>query len=330
LIHSHHPEKAFERRQSESVDWNISIHERFELETVSRASRPTLNSFDETSWNQLQFRTQVAIILAENGLEIKADRYMSCSRQLFIYRCDGPDKHEFLAPKYCDLRFCAICGKRQFCRLLAKHSAVLEHIRGNPRRGFRLRRITLTSLNLHCLSEEQIRAFNRRVKKLLRILMKGITGWGAIVVLEVGFNNWNLHAHLLAWCPYIEQARLAEAWHQVSGGRHVYISEETGSGQQALGYLLKYTSKPPSDIPENVGLLEVAFHGNRRVHCYGFFYNFTRGDPDAENSRWTGCPECGADLERVLGYWDSFDLPRKDLKFIGDCRKKRGPKIWVN
>jgi hypothetical protein len=330
VTYAHHPEKAFARRQFESVAWNISIHERFELETVSRASRPTLSNFDEGSWDQLHFRTQVATILSENGLETKADRYMSCSRQVFIYRCEGPEKHEFFAPSYCDLRFCQICGKRQFCRLRAKHSPVLEFIKRNPRPGFRLRRITLTSVNLRCLSPAQIRTFNHRVKKLLRILMKGITGWGAIAVLEVGFNNWNLHAHLLAWCPYIEQEKLAKVWHRVSGGRHVYISEESGSGEQALGYLLKYTSKPPSDIPENIGLLEVAFHRTRRVHCYGLFYNFIGGDPDGENSRWTGCPECGADLERVLGHWDSFDLPRKDLKFIGDCRKKGGPKIWVN
>lgn len=330
MIRSGHPEKAYARRQFESAEWGISIQNRFELETVSRASLDSLNEYDGDDWEQIDFRSRVATVLAQNGLEIKADRYMTCSRQAFIYRCRGPERHEFFAPNYCDLRFCQICAGRQFCRLFKKHSAVLQYIKQNPRKGFRLRRITLTSANRYELDRGQIDDFNKQVKATLRLLMKGCKGWGAIVVLEVGFNNWNLHAHILAWCPYIEQKTLAEVWHRISGNQVVDIRAEKGSGEQALGYLLKYTSKPPSDIPENVAMLEVAFHGTRRIHCYGLFYNFSGDDADDEDSRWMGCPECGAGLQRVLGHWDVSNLPRKNLRFIGDCRKKGDVKKWVN
>jgi hypothetical protein len=160
--------------------------------------------------------------------------------------------------------------------------------------------------------------------------MRGVAQWGAIAVLEVGFNNTNLHAHILAWCPYIEQRLLAEVWRKISGHQVVWISNEENSGGAALGYLLKYVSKPPSDLPEMIGQLEVAFHRTRRVHCYGLFYGFSASDPDAQDSQWTDCPKCGAALERVLGTWDKYDPPVKSLEFIGSVRRQREQRKWIN
>ena len=156
--------------------------------------------------------------------------------------------------------------------------------------------------------------------------MKGVTGWGAIAVLEVGFNNWNLHAHILASCTFIEQKRLATAWREISGHQVVWISEEEGSGEGALGYLLKYVSKPPSDIPEHIGQLEVAFHRTRRVHCYGlFFYNFSGEDVDGEKSKWTCCPRCGASLERIQGTLMYMKCLEQDSNSLGvfDMQRKK-------
>ena len=327
---SNNTSQSYDERRSESLCWGISIHDRFELEAVSRASLQSLDDFEQNDWEALGFRSKVAIVLAENGLEQKADRYLSCSRRAFILRCKGPERHEFYSPNYCNLRFCQICAKRQFCRLRAKHSPVLEFIKRHPRERFRLRRITLTSTNLHSLTHAQIKTFNRHVKKTLLRLMKGVTGWGAIAVLEVGFNNWNLHAHILAWCPFIEQKRLATAWREISGHQVVWISEEEGSGEGALGYLLKYVSKPPSDIPEHIGQLEVAFHRTRRVHCYGLFYNFSGEDVDGEKSKWTCCPRCGASLERIQGTFDVYEMPRTGLEFIGSVRHAKEKAQWVN
>jgi hypothetical protein len=323
-------QQSYERRRSESVGWGISVHDRYELEGVSRASLKSLDQYQEQDFAELDFRSKVAGVLAKAGLEKKADRYLLCSSQAFILRCEGPERHEFFSPDYCDLRFCEICAMRQFCRLRAKHSPVLDFINQNPRPGFRLRSITLTSTNEHGLTHKQIITFNPQVKKTLLRLMKGVKGWGAIAVLEVGFNNWNLHAHILAWCPFIEQKELAAVWHQISGHQVVWISEAEGSGQAALGYLLKYVSKPPSKIPENIGQLEIAFHGTRRVHCYGLFYNFSGEDVDGEKSKWTGCPKCGAPLERIQGTFDVHEMPRKGLEFIGNVRRQKEKTKWVN
>lgn len=323
-------EQARERYRAEAANSGISFSERLELEALSRATLKTPTKFDDDDWIDLDFRSQVAEILIENGLVRKADRYLMCARMACILRCEGESRHEYFSPIYCDLRFCKICAKRQFCRLYAKHSVVLEFIRRNPRRGFRLRRITLTSKNTGTLTHDDIKAFNAQVKETLRMLLDGIEGWGAIAVLEVGFNNWNLHAHILAWCPYIEQARLARVWKKASGHQVVWISEDRVSGRKSLLYLLKYVSKPPSDEPERIGQLEVAFHGTRRVHCYGLFYNFSGEDTDGRESKWMECPKCGADLKRLKGARHVYQLHREGLQFIGDFPRTRENKKWVN
>ena len=149
-----------------------------------------------------------------------------------------------------------------------------------PSAGFRLREITLTSLNTGTLTSEQIKTFNRVCQRRpWRRLLK-VKGWGAIWCDEVGFDNTNLHAHILFYGPFVPQRRLVEVWKQVSGFEVVYIEKAHARGLPgALDTCLKYVSKPPSKRSQQIGLLEVAFHGTRRVHAVGFFYNFVGERP---------------------------------------------------
>jgi hypothetical protein len=190
--------------------------------------------------------------------------------------------------------------------------------------------LTLTTANTGALVHANIETMYRNVKETLRVLFSKVKGWGGITVLEVGFNNWNLHAHILVWCPFVEQKQLARVWSSVSGNQVVWIKEERVSGRRALLYMLKYVSKPPSDKASMIGQLEVAFHGSRRVFCYGLFYNFTGAQTDGEDSKWMECPKCGAQLERVRGQRFAYQLRREGLKFIGDFPVKRENKKWVN
>lgn len=316
--------------RDESAQWNISLSERFELEALARSNLKPVNKFEDDDWVDLEFRSIVAEVLTERGLMKKAERFLLCSRQAILLRCKGDLAHEFFSPHYCDLRFCSVCGPRQFRRLYAKHSGVLTFISRRSRRGFRLRLITLTSRNTGSLAYEDIKRFNAQVKATLLRLLGGVTGWGALAVLEVGFNNFNLHAHILAYCPYIEQRELARVWNEISGHEVVWINQTRVAGPRALCYLLKYVSKAPSDNPEHIGQLEAAFHKTRRVHAYGIFYNFTHGDPDGEQSHWLDCALCGAKLERIGKLRYVYEFQREGLKFIGDFPRERKNTKWIN
>jgi hypothetical protein len=160
--------------------------------------------------------------------------------------------------------------------------------------------------------------------------MKGVKGWGAIWVNEVGFNNTNLHTHVLIYCPYIEKETLKAIWRQVSGHVVAGIRQSQLFGSKALLYMLKYVSKPPSDDPEMVGRLEVAFHGTRRVHALGLFYDFAGGDEDNLQSEWKNCPLCGAALTREKGCHSVEKLRARGLRLITECRAERRKNKCVN
>jgi hypothetical protein len=181
----------------EADAWGIPLGERFELEAVVRPSFKALGDFEEEDHRDLAFRRVVADVLILNELESKAKRYLGCSRKGRIWRCEGPEQHGYFIPEGCDLRFCLRCAPRQFARLFKKHAAVVDSAYSHARRGFMLRKIELTTENLGTLDTEQIKRFHAQVKKTLKILMKGIQGWGALIVDEVGFNNTNLHAEPL-------------------------------------------------------------------------------------------------------------------------------------
>ena len=270
--------------------WGISVSDRFELESLVRPTVKPLEKFTEQDHEELAFRNVVANELIAAGRVTKAHRFQTCSRYGRIIQCKGEDRHRFFTLEYCYLRFCSRCGPRSFSRLYAKYAPVLEYARIHQTRKLRLRIITLTSQNTGSLRSKQIRDFNKEVKKALKKLLKGCENWGAIWVNEVGRNNTNLHAHILIFCPYIPQRRLSEVWRQISGNPVVWISQVVASGPKALSYLLKYVSKPPSDDPQFIAQLEIAFHGVRRVHTMGLFYNFASRDPDAKHSHWKQCP----------------------------------------
>ena len=315
--------------QADANEWGISLRERFELDVHVREGLKPLDQMTTEDHEEEDFRGKVGDVLIANRLFSKAKRYMECSRFGCRLQCQGEAKHEFFSPLYCDLRFCPRCGPRQYARLVAKYSPVLTHVQTHSKRGYLLRELTFTSKNTGSLISEQIRRFNEDVKKTLEKLMRNVKDWGAIWCDEVGFDNTNLHAHVLFYGPYIEQERLAEVWRQVSGFEVVYIRKAHASGILALRHLLKYVSKPPSRNPETIGLLEVAFHDRRRVHAVRVFYNFAGADPDNLESKWDKCPECGAPLSRLPGIHRIEELALQGLKFIGsDCLKRR-PK-WTN
>jgi hypothetical protein len=213
--------------------------------------------------------------------------------------------------------------------LIEKYAPIVKAVASHRKAGFRLREITLTTRNTGTLEPAQIKRFNLAVKTTLKQLMKRFKGWGAIWCDEVGFNNTNLHAHILLYGPYISQSELADVWKEISGHHVVYITEARRSGAKALLHLLKYVSKPPSNEPEQIGLLEVGFHGTRRVHTLGLFYNFAGEDPDHEHSEWETCPHCGAELAKMPGTVRIERAIMDGRTFVGTKRTPRRS-TWVN
>jgi hypothetical protein len=314
---------------AESRDWGITLRDWMELRARIYGNVDAFGDFSADDEVDEDWRGRVAQVLIDNHLTSKGNRYIECCRHGVRLQCKGKVAHDLFAPLYCDLRYCPRCGPRQFARLIAKYSPVLKLLASRRRRGYLLREITLTARKEKSLTSAQVKKFNDDVKMTLKRLTKGIGDWGAICCDEVGFNNLNLHAHILFYGPYIEQARLAEVWREISGHEVVYITKAHVSGHQTLKHLLKYVSKPPADDPEIVGQLEVAFHGRRRVRALGVFYNFAGADTDNLSSEWNTCPHCGAGLTRLPGTARIENLIKEGRTFVGMRRPER-KRTWVN
>jgi ribosomal protein S27AE len=314
---------------AQSNEWGISLAEVMELRTHVYGNVDIFGDYSEDDSQEEEWRGRVAQVLIENQLAAKANRYIECSRYGVRYQCKGKDAHDLFSPIYCDLRYCPRCGPRQFARLIEKYAPVVKFLSSQRHTTNRLREITLTTQNTGAFTSAQVKRFNEDVKKTLKILFNGRKDCGAIWCDEVGFNNTNLHAHILFYGPYIDQGRLAEVWNEVSGNQVVFIKKVHVNGPKALIHLLKYVAKLPANDPEIVGQLEVAFHARRRIHALGVFYNFVGDDADNVKSEWNTCPHCGAELTRLPGTARIETLIKEGRTFVGlrQCERKL---TWVN
>jgi hypothetical protein len=317
------------KAETQATEWGIPLRDWMALQVrvfgnVDLFGDPQLEDEPDAKW-----RGMVSQVLIDHKLIAKANRYVQCSCYAHLYECNGPEKHRLFSPIYCDLRFCTRCAPRQFARFMKKYEPILKAVSAHRKAGFRVREITLTTRNTGSLESTQIRKFNKDVNKTLKFLMSGVEGWGAIWCDEVGFNNTNLHAHILLYGPYIAQSHLAATWKKISGHEVVYITEAHRSGGKALIHMLKYVSKPPANDPNQIGLLEVAFHTVHRLHTVGIFYNFAGKDSDHEHSEWEKCPHCGAGLTKLPG---SVPIERAIMEgrtFVGTKNTARR-KEWLN
>jgi hypothetical protein len=317
------------KAEAEAAAWCIPLADWMELNVRIHGKVDAFGDSELDNQAEEDWRLEVADVLVENALAPKANRLLQCSRYAHLYQCKGETRHKLFSPIYCDLRFCPRCASRQFARLFKKYDPIVGALAAKKHAGFRLREITLTSANLGSLTSPQIKQFNLAVKLTLHKLMRKEEGWGAIWCDEVGFDNTNLHAHILFYGPYIDQRKLARVWNQVSGHQVVWIKEARGNGSLALSYMLKYVSKPPSFNARQVGLLEVAFHRTRRIDSLGVFRGLAGRDSDAEYSEWTCCPHCGADIEKQPGNPRIEKAILEGRTFVGTKHTQRR-KEWVN
>ena len=189
------------KAEAQAVEWGISLREWMELNVRVSGNVDVFGIPEVIDRLDKDWRGKVADVLIDNDLSHKANRFIECCCYAYLYECKGDEKHKLFSPIYCDLRFCPRCAPRQFARLIEKYEPILRAISAHKKAGFRLREITLTTRNTGSLNRSQTKEFNRNVKECFKSLMAGVKGWGAIWCDEVGFDNTNLHAHILLYGP---------------------------------------------------------------------------------------------------------------------------------
>ena len=331
----------------------------------SPASVPAPELPPASAWDSIGARGETAKLLYESGLKTKAYRYGRCGR--YAIPLSGHDlfcdlKGRTVVPYRCGLRFCKECAPRNYRALRDKYEG--GFVRQVEARkylgGYVLARVNFTiSCDGHELKPDEIRNFNRAIRKMFRLLFPDVK-WsnpakdkkskarraGLSWCDEFGHpkskrkrrrkaKGWNLHAHGLWFGPYINWRAARDLWKRLTGSTGFWVTEVKDwrldvakTVSHALSHMLKYVSKLPGETPMRIAALERAFDSVARVHRMGLFYFLPKSEEKAGigKSSWT-CPHCGHILfpEHPFTLWPVADLgpAMVDIEQIDREKEKR-------
>lgn len=282
-------------------------------------------------------QSEHAHLLLENGLKGKARRQAWCGILARPMDCVENRQHRFFQRCRCFNRYCPTCGPLCFRELFNKHSRLAVVVEGllqhsvTDHRERVLAKLDITTKKLGRMpTSEEVREFNRDVRKLFRAIEKdfGISRkeYGALWCCEFGRMNQNLHAHAIYCGPRIPQKELSRLWAEIrADGSFIISIKRANSFEAALSHCLKYPSKFFDASPSRLVDLEVAFDRVRRVHAVAAFYNpKIEREPGDDAGLLNGtCPICRSLLGEPSGkrgWFFADDLEREGRQDIEKLR----------
>jgi hypothetical protein len=194
----------------------------------------------------------------------------------------------------CWQRGCPRCQRDIAARLRKRYERrtlwLIEH---NKRRAWRLQSFVLTTtwtLDGDDGGRGVVRQLHQAVKKLVKHFW-GMKGAGAFGGWEIGSKGGRLHAHGLAFGPYVPHAELSDYWRQLTGCFVVWArSVKPGAEWNAVCEAIKYTAKLSrrdetgafAMKPEDLAKVHMVLKGRRRVWSWGAFYNLKDAEQEEE------------------------------------------------
>lgn len=194
----------------------------------------------------------------------------------------------------CWQRGCPRCQRDIAARLRKRYERrtlwLIEH---NKRTAWRLQSFVLTTnwtLDGGDGGRAAVRQLHQAVKKLVKHFW-GMKGAGAFGGWEIGAKGGRLHAHGLAFGPYVPHAELSEYWRQLTGCFVVWArSVKAGAEWNAVCEAIKYTAKLSrrdetgafAMKPVDLARVHMVLKGRRRVWSWGCFYNLKDAEQEEE------------------------------------------------
>lgn len=245
-------------------------------------------------------------------------RYALCGKDglgivAYCASCEevSPDFYARYHPLSCMLRICPDCAKRLSGDTKDRLRPVIEHLFAHPKRGYRVRGITLTrSVGLSNEAGDDLLETIEMTMQLCEEMILDDPNAGVIVTSEAGENGGKFHTHIIASSKYIRQVDISKTWERITGGDSVVWIREYATANEAINEGLKYVLKPQSLNPLQMAQLHFALKGKRRVRTRGIFYKSKNnpyshlfGSTDREPCQ---CPDCNSNLQYVGE--STFDL----------------------
>jgi hypothetical protein len=140
-----------------------------------------------------------------------------------------------------------------------------------------------------------------------------------IDISQQGYDEYNVHAHVLIDMPYVPQAALSAVWEDVTDGscvvdvRGIYDRRDADNIEEALAETVGYAVKPPEfeELEDELEFVEAA-KGSASVHPFGDLHG---SGTSSGHLICSSCKEtplsweyCGA----VQGEWDNMGKSWED------------------
>lgn len=198
----------------------------------------------------------------------RLDAFANCGGNLWLGLRDGD---LFLRCNKCHDRLCPSCAAHRRRALVA---AVTHHIAS---RRERVRFITLT---LKCQPVPLADQLDRLLASFRRLRQRAFwknacTGGAFFVEVKLGENShaWHAHLHILVEGSFIDQYKLGEEWHAVTGDSFIVDVRKVVEDARVASYVAKYATKPiAGNVLRSQPHLDeavIALKGRRLVQCFG-------------------------------------------------------------
>jgi hypothetical protein len=285
--------------------------------------------------------------MKRNGLDAAARRQALCGVLGMRQDCSSSACGQRLyTPFRCKCRYCLTCAGVVYSQLFRKYVAlrpVTERLVSGSG-GCVVAKLDFTTRNLGRMpTRDEVRVFNACIKRFLRIMERELDitrkEYGLVYCDEFGgSNNTNLHAHAVYVGPRLPRPKvkgtktlgqLALWWKKacegtVYHGSYIISVKAAKSFEGGLAHALKYAGKFLSKDPVRLAELELAFHGVRRVHTLGAFYNAAPKTKAPEDKPGPACPDCGSALLRVGPWLPLCVLKREGRRDLDELRRAKG------
>jgi hypothetical protein len=189
--------------------------------------------------------------------------------------------------RHCWLRVCPHCQPLIAARLRARYERRIRIVTAEPVKGWSLKSFVLTldrQLDNDGAELKRLGALTRKVVKHFW----GMKGAGAFATFEVGAKGGKLHAHGIAWGPYVDQGELSRYWKQLTGCQVVWIRRVSRSEalREGIKYIAKLSSRDDDGAfimsAEQLARLHIAMRGKRRLRSWGCFYGMDDCEAEPE------------------------------------------------
>lgn len=215
----------------------------------------------------------------------RRSRFANCGSGLWLQQNSARDDLK-LACNTCHDRFCVPCAAARAARM----AGVLEE----KLQGVTARFVTLTLRHSRTPLVDQLARIGRSFTALRRrqFWTSAVDGGASFLEFKVGEQDglWHVHLHILCTGRFVNQKRLSQEWHAVTGDSSIVDVRQVKDADHVAAYVTKYVTKPADASiyarPDLLDEMISGLSGRRLCATFGTWRGLKLDDIPEDTAGW--------------------------------------------